>query len=307
MAMNNRLMVPVASGPTYHPEALAWQTAALANGGTVSPTTMQAVSDFCTAIDAAGIRSAFLRLNLVCGGNLAAARTPLYRGASPGGTQYGPVIDVNVGPLAEEDYTQATGLYFNGLSKYIDTGLTIGSLHSFGAGQWDTHASVYLRTNDFGPHFGGQDYAGVYFGNALAMDAGSSGGGIAEYAPVFRVGGVNWGEGEIFTAAAHALGHHLAMRSSNSAGVYLQAGTDVTGTITGYAADFASGDSTPLYFGATWSNYDNGSVVETGAYLGRATLAAYSVGRIQDMSYSGGRVGFYNAMQSFQTALGRNV
>ena len=78
MAMNQRLMRPIASGPTYHQEAMAWRTAALANGGTgITASTMQAVSDFCTAIDAAGIRSAFLRLSLVCGGNLAAARTPL--------------------------------------------------------------------------------------------------------------------------------------------------------------------------------------------------------------------------------------
>jgi hypothetical protein len=308
MAMNQRLMRPIASGPTYHQEAMAWRTAALANGGTgITASTMQAVSDFCTAIDAAGIRSAFLRLSLVCGGNLAAARTPLYRGASPGGTQYGPVIDANVGPLAEEDYTQATGVYFNGLSKYLDTGLTIGSLYSFGAGASDTHASVYLRTNDFGPHFGGQDYAGAYSSNAVALDAGSSGGYIADYAPVLRIGNVNYGEGEIFTAAAHALGHHLAMRSSDSAGVYLQAGTDVTGTITGYTAAFASGDSTPLYFGATWSSTDNGSGPEPNIVFGRATLAAYSVGRIQGLSDSAGRVAFYNATQAFQTALGRNV
>jgi hypothetical protein len=100
MVMSPRLMKPVASGPTYHPEALAWRTAALANGGTgITASTMQAVSDFCTAIDAAGIRSNFLRLSLMCGGNLAAARTPLYRASSPSGTQYGAAIDANVGPF----------------------------------------------------------------------------------------------------------------------------------------------------------------------------------------------------------------
>jgi len=97
MTMNSRLMRPRASGVAYHPEAKAWRTAALANGGTVSASTMQAVSDFCAAIDAAGIRSSFLRLNLVCGGNLAAARTPLYRGASATGTQYGATAHLILG------------------------------------------------------------------------------------------------------------------------------------------------------------------------------------------------------------------
>ena len=87
MAMNQKLLRPRASG--VHPEAAAWQTAVVANGGSVSSTTLTAVNVFCKAVDSAGLRSVFYRLNLFCGGNLSSALVPLYRGPARTGTQYG--------------------------------------------------------------------------------------------------------------------------------------------------------------------------------------------------------------------------
>jgi hypothetical protein len=76
MPMNNRLMRPLASG--FHPEAAAWRSAVIANGGSASTSTVRAVSNFCAAIDAAGIRDRFYRLGIFAGSNLNAALVPLY-------------------------------------------------------------------------------------------------------------------------------------------------------------------------------------------------------------------------------------
>lgn len=113
--------------PGVHPEAADWLARVIANGGAASPATLLAVSRFCNAIDAAGIRDRFFRLNLFCGSNLAAALVPLYRGQSLGGTQFGNATDTNSNFVAG-DYveTGATGgLFGNGTSKWLNTGLPL--------------------------------------------------------------------------------------------------------------------------------------------------------------------------------------
>ena len=123
MPMSPRLLRPLASG--VHPEAAAWRSAVVANGGSVSASTLKAVSTFCTAIDAAGIRDRFYRLNLFCGTGLNAALVPLYRGPSRTGTQYGNTTDTNNGPFVAGDYAEtgaSGGLIGNATSKYLDTG-----------------------------------------------------------------------------------------------------------------------------------------------------------------------------------------
>lgn len=120
MPMNHRLMVP---RQTLHPEALAWKSAVIANGGSVSGTTLSAVSQFCKSIDAAGLRSRIYRLSLVTGANLSAALVPLYRGPVFGGTAYGNATDTNTN-FVSGDYSLTTGLQGNGTTKYLQTGLT---------------------------------------------------------------------------------------------------------------------------------------------------------------------------------------
>ena len=136
MPMSPRLLRPIASG--VHPEANAWRTAVVANGGSVSASTMKAVSAFCTAIDKAGIRDRFYRLSLFCGTGLNACLVPLYRGPSRTGTQYGNTTDTNTGPFVSGDYTESSGLKGNGSSKYLDTGVAMTFL---GTNQLHMYAS----------------------------------------------------------------------------------------------------------------------------------------------------------------------
>lgn len=300
MAMNNRLMRPVtaadvAAAVTYHPEALAWQDAVVANGGSVG-SSLQAVSDFCDAIDAAGIRSKFLRLSLVCGGNLAAARVPLYRAGASTGTQYGSATDLNVGPFVSADYGEATGLNGNWATKYFDTGLSIGTVKTFGADYDNCHVAVYNRTSQSGPHFGATDWNGNFDYNSLAIDAGINVGSIADAVPVLRAGTVSYGEGELFGSST-GYGFHLGVKTGATAGAYEVNGVNVTGTATQYGYSFLVTDESPLYFMGT----SDGSILYS-ACDGR--LSHYSVGT----SLTGPqRAAYYAAVIAFQTALGRNV
>lgn len=142
MPMSPRLLRPIASG--VHPEAAAWRTAVVANGGSVSSTTLKAVAAFCKAIDEAGIRDRFYRLNLFAGTGLSACLVPLYRGQSRTGTQYGNTTDTNNGPFVSGDYaeTGASGGLKGNASKYLDTGLA-GTTFSAG----DRHCSAYWNAN----------------------------------------------------------------------------------------------------------------------------------------------------------------
>jgi hypothetical protein len=137
MAMSPRLLRPVATG--FHPEANAWRTAVVANGGSVSASTMRSVSQFCADIDAAGLRDRFYRLNLFAGTGLDAALVPLYRGPTFGGTAYGSATDTNIGPFVSGDYSEATGIQGNGSSKCLNTGFNLTELPSVATG----HLSAY--------------------------------------------------------------------------------------------------------------------------------------------------------------------
>jgi len=126
MPMSPRLLRP---RQNVHPEAANWANRVLANGGTVSGSTLAAVGRFCRAIDAAGIRSKFYRLNLFCGTGLSACLVPLYRNISPSSSPLGNATDTNAGGLfVSGDYSESSGLNRPTGNRYLDTGLSPDNL-----------------------------------------------------------------------------------------------------------------------------------------------------------------------------------
>ena len=288
MPMNSKTM----RTRTFHPEATAWRKAVIANSGTVSAITMRAVSNFCTAINAAGIRSKFLRLNLVCGNNLAAARVPLYRGASATGTQYGDPADTSVGPLTGTDYSEATGLQGNGSSKALDCTIKLGTFKTFSCDYDNVHLSVYNRSlaGVSGPSFGAYD--GVDFANGVGISSASDS-GYSTSPPDFISGSTNIDDHGMI-ATPFARGFHIAEFTSASEGFYGINGVNVTGTIINAGGtNFDAADATPLYFLGDSFQYSS------------QLLSAYSCGL--PMTSAANRLAFATAMTAFQTALRRKV
>jgi hypothetical protein len=273
--MSPRLLRPIASG--VHPEANAWRSAVVANGGTVSASTLTAVSKFCAAIDAAGIRDRFYRLNLFCGTGLSAALVPLYRGQSRTGTQFGGTTDTNSN-FVSGDYveTGATGgIKGNGTNKRLDTGFA-GSALSPG----DRHVSAYDRINattDYSPS--------VHSGTANATQHGI---------------------GPWTTAATYAYRTHNAVGANASAtknvGLWLGSDTSATASVL-----YRNGSSVASVSGQNAGGSGNNNYMILGIPAGEwseAALGAYSIG----LSMTAGQVSsYYTAMQEFQTALTRNV
>lgn len=286
MPMSPRLLRPIASG--VHPEANAWRTAVVANGGSVSASTMKAVSAFCAAIDTAGIRDRFYRLNLFCGTGLSACLVPLYRGQSRTGTQYGNTTDTNTN-FVSGDYveTGASG-GLKGLrtsTKRLDTGLAPAEFsgHNF-------HCSSYeCATTD-----SSYDYSlGAL---RVANNAGFSL-GTSDNTGLYDFGTVN---NAIRVTASPPNGHIIATQTGNRTGAMFRNGTSASTSYLG-GANTISDWSLVTWGVAVFCGQSASSVF--GEYSS-ARLGGYSLG----ISMNGTQAAaFYTAMQAFQTALTRQV
>lgn len=278
MGMSPTLMRP---RQTVHPEALAWQSAVVANGGSVTSTTLKAVDTFCKAIDRAGIRDRFYRLNLFSGTGLNACLVPLYRGPSRTGTQYGNSTDTNVGPFVTGDYdeTGASGGLAapSNTSKYLKTGIAPSDVSSVCT---NMHASVYSK-------------------NAMSSNSQAIGANAFSFFPGYggnkcylRTNGPNSG---IEALTITTSGHILACRTAAlAADVYRngvsQAGTPVDNGTT-------SSDSYKLGVFAQLNTSEAASAYFSG------TLQGYSIGLGMTAAQA---LSFGTAMVEFQTALLRN-
>jgi hypothetical protein len=268
---------------TAHPEAASWRTRVIANGGTVSASTFAAVETFCRAIETAGIRDRFYRLNLFCGSNLAACLVPLYRGQSLGGTQFGNATDTNVN-FAAGDYveTGATGgLKGNGSSKYLQTGLQSSAWIT--GGNVRSHLAVYKRTStNNGVLLSARS---TTLGNSWEVGAGGNvlGGNVGS----FPVPGTH----DSLIGATRANNTDVvAFRRTTLSAVNAASGA-VSGTSIPFAV-FARNDRSTDTNAYSLSLYSN------------QTLAGYSIGAGLNSS---DLVAYDAAMQAFQTALTRNV
>jgi hypothetical protein len=102
-------------------DANDWVSRVSAQSASVSTATRAAVTRFCVAIAAAGLRSKVWRLNVFVGNSIAAAMVPIYRGPSRSGTQYGGSLDTN-NNFASGSWTEAGGLVGNGSTRYLTLG-----------------------------------------------------------------------------------------------------------------------------------------------------------------------------------------
>lgn len=288
MPMSPRLLRPRA---TIHPEAADWANRVRTNGGSVSGTTLTAVSKFCRDIENAGIRSRFYRLNLFCGGTsgtavgLNSALVPLYRGPSLGGTQYGNTTDTNVGPFFSGDYAESNGLDGDG-SKYLNTGLSPDNmgvpatvhLAAFkGAGTWNT-TREFMGSRDADDFYTMQCRYPASTVPSLSVLLGGAVSTINE------------------TAISTSASFLIATRPSSSELYLWQNGVKIA---TGGTAATTPGANSYPYM--VFTRNVSGTA---GASAWEHAMRAYSIG----LGLNDTQAAAYNtAMQAFQTALGRNV
>lgn len=283
--MNPRLLRPRASG--VHPEAASWRTRVVANGGSVSTTTMQAVDRFCRTIDAAGIRDRFYRLNLFCGTGLAAALVPLYRGPSASGATFGDATDTN-NNFVSADYVETGttgGLKGNGSTKFLATGLPMTFL---GTNQLHL-CSFYQPQNDF---FRVHIAARYNVTNAVSLEVNYN--GTDSHRPrvtIFGTGGQPPNHMSPITGRASALtqftgtqplqvfGRNVDLGYQFNAGAYVSTNNDQFFV---FAGDQPSAGMTAH---------------------AAARIDAYSIGAA--FMSAAHRTAFHNAMADFRTALGR--
>jgi len=267
-------------------DAQDWINRVYANGGTVSSATAAAVNTFCNDIDAASLRAAMYRTNLFCGGNLNAALVPLYRGPSLGGTQYGNTTDTNVGGLfVSGDYAEtgaSGGLNNAARTKHLDTGFATNTL-SVG----NRHLSAYART---WPNAAYDDFLGSE--NPLLQNQFCLGHQTAADAVSFAFGS---NTARIISGVISSGANWLGVESSTASGVIYRNGVSaVSGSLT-----TASPTSASIFVFAL----NRASTPEATDFFG-GTLGGYSIG----LSMTAPQAAAYNtAMQSFQTALTRNV
>jgi hypothetical protein len=272
------------TGAGGHAEAREWRTRVTANSGTVSNSTLFAVSDFCAAIDQApGLRAAITRLNLFCGDNLNAALVPLYLAESLGAAAKGNTTDINVsGNFVSGDYalTGATGGLSGGGSggsaKYLNTGLP--------------HNQVGSSTT------GHLSFSGNNLPNADAVPLGAYNGasGNLEDINLNPVTGFTTYRFGVFggpTQAFAASRSHLIGTTSGGGGTLYSAGVSVgtgaTGTLT---------RSTQTYY--VFALNLGGSA---GAFMS-GRLRMYSIGNNLTASQA---AAFSTAVANFNAALGR--
>lgn len=160
------MLSPLVAAPTLHHEAIDWATRASANGGTISTTTIRAVSEFCRAVDTAGIRDRFARLSLFAGGNLSGALVPLYCSFSYGGTLIGNATDTNSNFVsADFSETGATGgLKGNGTNKWLGTGVGTNAIPSL----LDSHLSLSATSMEAGVSGVFRPFMGTFSGAAAS-------------------------------------------------------------------------------------------------------------------------------------------
>jgi len=285
MPMSPRLLRP---RQTIHPEAADWANRVRNAGGSVSGTTLGAVDRFVKAIHAAGIRDRFFRLNLFAGNSdasLNAVRTPLFRGQSLAGTQYGNAIDTNVN-FVQGDYAESVGLNANGTpgnsSKYIDTGLSPDAMPTLATG----HASVFKGAGSVGGYtiglIGSRTALQFYYIRQVAIT---------------DVLSANWGHGVLNAGTTARTGAGLAMftrTAANAMSGYHNTTSDLSDT--GTRAPTANANAFVVF------GFRNTDGTLSSFVAWPYVISAYSIGAGMTAAQV---ASYHTALTAFLAALGR--
>jgi len=270
------------AAPRIHHEALDWARRVVTNGGSVSQSTLRAVSAFCTSMDREGLRSLMWRVNLMCGSNLEAALVPLYRATSFTAAAAGNTTDA-ADNFANIDYSATSGLLGNGSSKRLNTGLG----QNFADGRHMGMVPYTLGTVAF-----------RYYLGAKAAGSNNSTWAVFLNSPTTQISAYSYsdasivGQAGVVTGVAKRL--HLMTNVSGNGNSRMFAdgvrgGTDGAGfntTNTGAVGVFALRNDD-----GTWTAHSN------------ARLSGYTIGR--DMTAA--QVATYNSIwTTLLTALGRS-
>ena len=284
MPMSPRLLRPRATG--FHPEANSWRTRVIANGGSVSATTIAAVSKFCRDIDAAGLRDRFARLNLFCGSNLSACLVPLYLNTLPSGSTLGGSTDTNSnfvgGDYAE---TGATGgLLGNGSTKSLDTGLSVSSLPTITTG----HLAAWKRAGSFASG-GGRALIAVRSGSPLS---------------VFRVHKNDTSGGDSMNGIwGKTTSVSIAPASVNDAGLQMVNRSSTTRMDLYWQGQSIANSTASITADSTANTFRVFQDAQAGEFF-PLRICGYSIGQSMEATQA---LAYYTAMQAFQTALGRSA
>lgn len=276
-----------AVGGTYglHPDARNWLSQVTTNGGTVSAATLTAVSTFCAAISSAGIRDRFYRLNLLCGNSdnsLYAVRTPLYRGPSLTGTQYGNTLDTNVNFVAG-DYAEGTGLKGNASTKYLNTGLNVTTLPD----SKSRHLAFYM--NEL-PVSGDQNgFMGSVTTDSFYIEARST---PQVFLRNFTAGGATSSTSGTTYVKTLVMGENIPNGSNMDSRIHF--GSTIAGQINNSASVGGTINSNIFVFAVNASGPANQS---------NARCAMYSVGI--DIGGSLARAAYVSAVNTFMSTMGR--
>jgi hypothetical protein len=267
-----------------HPDVTSWLNTISLVGGSASSSTIAALNNFCNSIDSAGLRNKFYRLNLFCGNNLTSCLVPLYVNVSSTTIPafgFGYSIDQNVG-FVSNDYIETGsngGLQGDGVAKQLIVGLTPDQI-----GSSTGHMSAYIPT-----------VTGTTLARIMGAGTVSPGSlyGLERQSGTSAIYGL-YGDTSRQVASSTQSGHYIVTRTSPTA----------------------------------LTMYNNGSATQTDSFSANARTSLFDI-RIfvrnfslslqnfwpfRILSYSIGTsmnsvdaLAYYNAIQAFQTALGRNV
>jgi len=289
--------LPVVVSETIHHEAIDWATRASANGGVISTNTIRAVSDFCRAVDAGGLRDRFYRLNPLSAG-LLGALVPLYRSMSFGGSVVGSATDTNVnfvsGDFSETGSTG--GLKGNASTKYINTGVTFAAapVATICYGVWGREIETTTGSNS-GPQLigslnNGSGFQGASLGAAWNYGAvrrnADFAGNASAAAPYIATGIQSSG----VIQAGHVGGNDYSQFADGSV-LATATATAALGTATGNQAG-------PIL---VFCRNQNGTSAQAGNYSS-ARLSGYYIGRTMDAAQ---HAVVASALASLRAALGR--